>query len=180
MAWAAPPIRIQPHQVIIAVSREPTMNTMRSVNTLLFLCSGNYYRSRFAEFYFRHLAAKQGLDWHVESRGLSLTSKNKGDLAQATLRECQQLGISVEPRRPPLVLQLHDLENASLTIAVKESEHRPMMRQRFPAWEDRVEYWEIHDVDVAQPCDTFPVLRMHIEQLAERLQREGGRFRRVG
>lgn len=169
----------KPHLPIIAIP-QPSQETLAIVKTLLFLCSGNYYRSRFAEFYFRHLAVEHGLDWHTDSRGLSLTSKNKGDLAIDTLHECQRLGISVEPRRPPLVLQQCDLEDAALVVAVKESEHRPLMRQRFPAWEDRVEYWEVHDVDVARPCDTFPVLRTRVEDLVQRLRSQGGGVRRVG
>jgi protein-tyrosine phosphatase len=40
--------------------------------TVLFLCTANYYRSRFAEFYFNSIAAAAGLPWQAESRGLSL------------------------------------------------------------------------------------------------------------
>ncbi len=38
---------------------------------LLFLCTGNYYRSRFAELLFNHLAAQVGLDWRADSRGVA-------------------------------------------------------------------------------------------------------------
>jgi len=37
--------------------------------TVLFLCTGNYYRSRFAEFLFNALAAEAGVDWVAESAG---------------------------------------------------------------------------------------------------------------
>ncbi len=42
------------------------------MNKILFLCTGNYYRSRFAENLFNWLATKQGLDWQADSRGLAL------------------------------------------------------------------------------------------------------------
>jgi len=42
------------------------------MNKILFLCTGNYYRSRFAEHLFNWLAVKQGLDWQADSRGLAL------------------------------------------------------------------------------------------------------------
>jgi protein-tyrosine phosphatase len=42
------------------------------VKTILFLCSGNYYRSRFAEEQFNHHAELAGLDWVAQSRGLAL------------------------------------------------------------------------------------------------------------
>ena len=39
---------------------------------VLFLCTGNYYRSRFAEVLFNHVAGERGLGWRAESRGLDL------------------------------------------------------------------------------------------------------------
>jgi protein-tyrosine-phosphatase len=39
---------------------------------ILFLCTGNYYRSRFAEVLFNSVAGKMGLSWHASSRGLAL------------------------------------------------------------------------------------------------------------
>ena len=37
---------------------------------VLFLCTGNYYRSRFAEIFFNHLASQTSLPWHADSSGL--------------------------------------------------------------------------------------------------------------
>jgi protein-tyrosine phosphatase len=42
------------------------------VKTILFLCTGNYYRSRFAEELFNHHAERAGLYWVAQSRGLAL------------------------------------------------------------------------------------------------------------
>jgi len=39
---------------------------------VLFLCSANYYRSRFAEYLFNWLAPQRGLLWRAESRGLEV------------------------------------------------------------------------------------------------------------
>jgi protein-tyrosine phosphatase len=41
------------------------------MRTILFLCTGNYYRSRFAEQYFNHLARQVSLPWLAVSRGLA-------------------------------------------------------------------------------------------------------------
>ena len=38
------------------------------VKTVLFLCTGNYYRSRFAEELFNHHAERAGDDWIAQSR----------------------------------------------------------------------------------------------------------------
>ena len=42
-----------------------------SPRRLLFLCTGNYYRSRFAELLFNALAREAGLSWIASSRGIA-------------------------------------------------------------------------------------------------------------
>ena len=39
---------------------------------VLFLCSANFYRSRFAEHVFNWLAGQEGLQWKADSRGLAV------------------------------------------------------------------------------------------------------------
>ena len=72
----------------------------------------------------------------------------------------------------PLRLQEDDLAHATLTIAVKETEHRPLMRQNFPDWEERIEYWEAHDLDFAPAHEALPQLRQLVDSLFERLLKE--------
>ena len=43
-----------------------------TMNLLLFICTGNYYRSRFAEAVFNHHAKQRGLPWRAFSRGLAI------------------------------------------------------------------------------------------------------------
>ena len=140
------------------------------MKTLLFLCTGNYYRSRFAELYFRHLATEDEINWHVDSRGLQLFSDNEGSLSQHTVSECEKFGISTEPLRLPMSLQEDDLVRAEVTIAIKETEHRPLIRMKFPHWEEQIEYWEVHDLDVAPADEALPQLRLHVDSLFERLR----------
>ena len=142
------------------------------MNTVLFLCTGNYYRSRFAEFYFRHLVDQRGLNWRAESRGLQITPGNVGPLSVFTQQECERRGICTEPLRMPLPVQESDFGSASITIAVKELEHRPLMQLKFPEWEDRIEYWQVHDLDCAMPDEALPMLARHVEELVDRLASE--------
>ena len=140
------------------------------MNQVLFLCTGNYYRSRFAEFYFRHLASRTGLHWSADSRGLALDPWNPGPMSTYTEQACRRLGISVEPVRLPRPLEESDLSSSQLVIAVKEAEHRPLMRRKFPHWEDRVEYWQVHDLDFASPDEALPQLQQLVELLVNRLR----------
>jgi protein-tyrosine phosphatase len=43
-----------------------------SKGRILFLCTGNYYRSRFAEELFNHYAQRRGVNWQASSRALAL------------------------------------------------------------------------------------------------------------
>lgn len=121
---------------------------------VLFLCTGNYYRSRYAEILFNHLAGERGLNWRADSRGLDLGLgvDNVGPLSPHTRRACAAANLSLpEPLRGPEVLCGQDLEGARLVIALKEAEHRPYLNRLFPAWERRVRYWHVHDLDCAPP-----------------------------
>ncbi len=133
----------------------------------LFVCTGNYYRSRFAEYYVRHRAQQLGMDWQIDSRGLGLTTSNVGPLSQFTIEECKRLEISYLPCRMPVALTENDLEWADQTIALKESEHRPLMQRLFPEWEARIEYWQVHDIDCAAPSEALPQLRHLLDELIE-------------
>ncbi|MCA1995215.1 MAG: low molecular weight phosphatase family protein, partial [Coleofasciculus sp. S288] len=85
------------------------------MNTVLFLCTGNYYRSRFAECLFNALVSKQGLNWMASSRGLALERgvNNIGPISKHALTGLSSCGVSVlEDMRYPLPLTEADLAAA--------------------------------------------------------------------
>ena len=59
--------------------------------------------------------------------------------------------------------------DSDLIVAVKEAEHRAMMRAQFPDWEDRVEYWHVDDLDCAGPEEAMPLLETQVRELVDRL-----------
>lgn len=143
-----------------------------SLATLLFLCTGNYYRSRYAEILFSALALRTGLPWRGDSRGLAPEYGffHTNPIATAVLRSLHARGIqSPASRRGPRKLLVEDLERAGHVIALKEAEHRPLLRERFPGWEDRVEYWHVHDIDCAAVPDTLAAIECQVEALVRRL-----------
>ena len=142
---------------------------------VLFLCSANYYRSRFAEHFFNWLAPQVSLSWRAASRGLLVGYW--GDvtgISNHTLDALQSLGIATDgDHRDPLPLTVNDLYASDLVVAVKEAEHQPLMVEQFPLWADRVEYWRIDDLDCAEPDEALPILEEKLRELVSRLKRNG-------
>ena len=63
------------------------------MKTVLFLCSGNYYRSRFAEHFFNYHAKNDGLRWRADSRGIVGRHNNPGPISRYAVERLDELGI---------------------------------------------------------------------------------------
>jgi predicted translation initiation factor SUI1 len=126
---------------------------MAKQKTILFLCTGNYYRSRFAEVLFVSVARKMGMPWSASSRGLALERgiNNVGPMATAAIQALEAMGIRDAERcgRLPTQVTLSELEQADLVIALKHAEHLPLLQERFPAYAERVEFWHVDDAPEA-------------------------------
>jgi protein-tyrosine phosphatase len=142
-------------------------------STVLFLCTGNFYRSRFAEIYFNWLVARdQHTVWTADSRGLALDPLNHGPISIHTRRFLDELQIPLaDPVRYPIDAARHDFGAAHRIVALKEAEHRPLMERRFPEWAEQVEYWRVHDLDCALPTEALPQVKRHVDELYARLTR---------
>jgi protein-tyrosine phosphatase len=127
--------------------------TQRRQKGVLFLCTGNYYRSRFAEILFNSVAGKMGLPWQASSRGLALErgGNNVGPMAVPAVTALEALGVLAPDAitRPPAQVTTDDLERADRVVALKQAEHRPLLQERFPAWAEKVEFWQVDDAPEA-------------------------------
>lgn len=142
------------------------------MNSLLFLCTGNYYRSRFAELLFNALADEAGLHWQAFSRGLALEQgfRNIGPISRTAVEALRALGIDVDAAaRYPLQVQEHDLQQAALIIALQEAEHRPYVRDRYPAWVEKVEYWHVQDMAPTPAYNPLQEIAADVRRLIRRL-----------
>jgi protein-tyrosine phosphatase len=145
------------------------------MHQLLFLCTGNYYRSRFAELLFNALAAESSLAWYADSRGLALEKgmNNIGPISRTAVDTLKALGVAVRSAdRYPLQVHEQDLQQADLIIALKEAEHRPYLGARYPAWVDRVEYWHVHDVYPTLAYNPLQEIDTAVRHLIRRLATE--------
>jgi len=149
------------------------------MRVVLFLCTGNYYRSRYAEELFNFLAPAECPGWAAASRGIAvdLGGKNVGPIARQTVEALQRRGVNFtqQQARAPLQLQIADLQSADRIVALKQAEHFPLMRDRFSSWlsasgASRVEYWNVHDIDGMTPEQALPLIEEQLWALMARLR----------
>jgi protein-tyrosine phosphatase len=151
----------------------------KKLKTIVFICTANYYRSRFCEYLFTALAEKRDLPWQATSRGFKTwMAEGQGPISPHTVARLTAMGVAFDGQRFPIPLAESDLEAADLVIAVKEAEHRAMMAEQFPDWTNRTEYWHVDDIDCAPPDEALPILQSCIESLVDRLA-AAGRQRRM-
>ncbi len=143
-------------------------------HTLLFLCTGNYYRSRYAEMLF-NATKPTTFNWHAVSRGFDPSPFNPGPIANVVMERLQANGhpISTGADLPhPKRLAEADLHNAARIIALDAHEHPPYVRHWFPAWGDRIEYWHVADLDRVGAGEALSLIESNVEVLIRELQQE--------
>ena len=139
---------------------------------ILFLCTGNYYRSRFAEHLFNALAKKNSLDWQADSRGLALERgvNNVGAMSRYAVEALNQRMVNLSDKeRLPQAASLEDFQTADRVIVLDELEHRPLIQERFPQWLDTVEYWLVHDIDRTSAPDALGQIEINVQKLISEL-----------
>jgi protein-tyrosine phosphatase len=141
---------------------------------VLFICSANYYRSRFAEHLFNWLAEATGLPWRADSRGLTPGSdRNVGPISRYAIEGLKVRGIALDGSfRFPQQVSDADFARADLVIALKEAEHRAAITQWFPKWADQVEFWHIDDLDCSEAEEALAKLDQQVRVLVMRLAKQ--------
>src|SRR5690242_7669457 len=121
----------------------------RHEKAVLFLCTGNYYRSRYAEVLFNSVAGKMGLPWRASSRGLALERgvNNVGPMEVSAVKALEARGLraAADFGRFPIQATEEDFEAAHWIVALKEAEHLPLLKERFASWAEKVEFWHVDD-----------------------------------
>lgn len=121
--------------------------------SVMFVCSGNFYRSRLAEILFNHYAREHDLNWDADSRGLLEKVRHQGLSPNAVkyLQRKKFEGIEQYGRNPQ-TLVLKDMERSTLVIALNREEHEPLMKARFgqvPVVMEKkgsLRYWNVYDI----------------------------------
>lgn len=123
--------------------------------SVLFICSGNYYRSRIAEEYFNYLSRIRSLPFFAFSQGLIKdfsTTNNTGPISPHAVRLLESLNIPIrEGTRMPQTLRPELLDQFDRAIALSREEHEPMINKDWNELIGRVEFWEVGDIGVDEP-----------------------------
>jgi len=119
---------------------------------ILFLCTGNYYRSRLAEELFRYHAREADFEIECDSAGLGKipNPSNPGLIGIAALESLQERGIrSLSLARHPKQWTPSDIQTADIIVCMNEREHKVMLEsQARPFLNHRhIVYWSIPDVE---------------------------------
>ena len=158
------------HPGFLPLTRTPSDGSRR----LLFLCTGNYYRSRFAEEYWNARAEGEGLAWRADSRALADPPSlgNPGTMSSGALAELRRLGIAARRAlHPPLSIRAGEFALYARVIALDREEHLPLVLRSFPEHARRVEYWDIGDVWKEEPRSAMERLVRRLERLLLELRR---------
>jgi protein-tyrosine phosphatase len=62
-------------------------------------------------------------------------------------------------------LTVADLEKAGRAVALRRHEHRAMMLQAHPEWVDRIDYWDVQDIDEIEPTEALPAIEQQVTAL---------------
>ncbi len=136
---------------LLTIARIPLSAYIRPVQLCLFICTGNYYRSRYAEAVFNYEAERRSLPWRAISRGLAIHLVH-GDLSSHARRALEEKQIPLTHTTPTrTALTLQDLVSARKAIGLQHHEHYPLMQTHFPQWADQIDYWDVADADFLSP-----------------------------
>lgn len=152
---------------------------------VLFVCSGNYYRSRFAEAVFNDLATRSPDSvWKAGSRGLHTASAPKNHpVSPLVVAELARVGIAVDDealKRYPVALAAEDVRDADLIVLLNRPEHEAPFKKMFPdVPAAKLEYWNVADVNETPAKVALPEISKKVGELFARLRSGGHPWRLV-
>lgn len=139
---------------------------------LLFLCTANYYRSRFSEQYFNHHARLRGLAWQADSKAITRHPQFEGvegPMSPHSIQYLADLGLKADTSRFPARVEDDHFDHYHRVIAASRDEHFPMMQAHFPHRAQAIDYFTVEDLHIYGPEQAMPHLVSSLNGLLEEL-----------
>ncbi len=141
------------------------------MKNLLFICTGNFYRSRFAEAFFNYLCDVNNLDWRASSAGLKIhladkKAKDEGEISIIAKNKLLSKGISKEyfdKKRSKLDEKM--LKKADLIILMDKDEHFSMIKETFPNYVNKAYFYRAKDIEYCDPEIALRIIEKEIMSL---------------
>ena len=135
----------------------------------LFICTKNFYRSRFAESYFNYLSNRYEVDAMSKSAGLKIhladeKASKEGEISLIAKNKLDSMGISSEfysKKREKLTEKM--LENSDYIIVMDEDEHFSMFLEHFPKYIKKVIFYRAKDIEHCDADITLNYIKKMIE-----------------
>jgi protein-tyrosine phosphatase len=115
--------------------------------SILFICTGNWYRSRFAESYLKSKGYK-----HVLSRGVNVNNNKKRKYReihkQSSLvkNKLKELGLEKYiNNKTPKQLTENDMLKSNKIILINKKEHYSYIIKKYPKYKNKLIVWNIRD-----------------------------------
>lgn len=126
------------------------------MTSFIFICTGNFYRSRFAEAYFNFLSDKFQLPAFAKSAGFKPHLADdkaavEGEISLLAKNKLDTMGISkVYYDKKRELLEENMLKEADFIIVLDKDEHFSMMKELFPKYLEKSIFYDAKDIEF---CD---------------------------
>ena len=141
------------------------------MNNILFVCTGNIFRSRFAEEVFNHLCKINGVDATAFSAGLQVGRYKQRKIYRPAMSELERL--KIEPLRSNEdSVHINDIDVSiyDQIICMDEEEHKPMVRSNELLSGFTFQYWNIVDMPKVSSDISLPKCYKKVESLIDQLK----------
>ena len=138
---------------------------------ILFVCTGNIFRSRFAEEVFNHLCKINGVDAIAFSAGLQVGRYKQRKIYWPAMNELERL--KIEPLRSNEdSVHINDIDVSiyDQIICMDEEEHKPMVRSNELLSGFIFQYWNIVDMPKVPSDISLPRCYKKVETLIDQLK----------
>tara|TARA_B100001027_G_scaffold179354_1_gene130727 strand:- start:230 stop:673 length:444 start_codon:yes stop_codon:yes gene_type:complete len=141
------------------------------MHNILFVCTANIFRSRFAEEVFNFLALEERIPAKAFSAGLKVGEYHVRKIHRPALEQLEKLNI--KPKRPN-ELSVH-IDEVELTkydqlICMDEAEHKSMVLSNSKLKKFNFEYWYIIDEPKVQSDVSLPICYSKVKKLVDDLK----------